>query len=281
MSEQINEQISALLDGELPEAELSQLLQQIDRKPDVLQQAQCLQQTRLCLQGDQPATSISQSLEFTSRIQNVIRNEQEFPSYDLSDNRILAAQLGVQADEQSYNRPEIDLEQSNIRPFGSSSIQNDTSVATVNNARISANDGKYRPLWGAGIAAAVAMVAVTAWQSQNTPSSIQSLQAPLQVNNSDLNIDNAQALNESDSLNSSYTVPEFSNLNVDQPFASLNELRKVNYSDYLLQNQVAPNSTSHNLSRLSEQFRATHTQQFFIDSRTGKVVMTIKPIEAK
>lgn len=291
MSEQISEQISALLDGELPEAELSLLLRQIDRQPEVLQQAQNIQQVRMCMSGDQPSVTLSDSLLFTSRIQAAIRNDQAQPSYDLRNISGLSDQLKAQ-----------DMVSQSDKTSQAMSFSTTPSAA--------ANDSKWRPYMGAGIAAAVAVFAISAWQSQTIDDSMFGVQAPLTVQsdmqqNSGLSIPvsnasepsisqqtpantkvsgqslNSTLVNASESSETSYTVPNFEDLNVDRPLSNMNDLRQVKYSDYLLQNQVAPQSTGTHLSRFAQQLRATHTQQFYIDPRTGLVVMTIKPIENK
>ena len=284
MSEQVNEQISALLDGELPEAELSLLLTSIAQKPETLQGALLVQQTRLCLQGETPLNSIGESVQFSTRIQDVLSDEQQYPRYDLTDQIGLRNQLG-QTDANSQGHD-----------------QNPKQTTNIDVAAPAANDSsKWGPLFGAGVAAAAAIFAVTAWQSQislnqdvsgllvpiaaeNDSGSFNGVTGPDQLNSVAV-MNNANLLDSSvtvDAVDSSaYTVPEFSSLNVEQPIGQFDDLRQVKYSTYLLQNQVAPQSTSNHLSRYAQQLRATQSQQIFIDPRTGRVVMSISPIEKR
>jgi len=298
MSEQISEQISALLDGELPEAELSLLLRQIEKQPEVLQQAQALQQTRLCLHGEQPATSLAQAAQFTTRLNEAIRAEPEhqleqpFPSYDLGNSHILAGQLGVAtslSQAADTNSPER---------FVDAHVSAHVSTQAEGNTDIDFARNKWRPLYGAGVAAAVALVAVSAWQSRPDQSSISPVPVKASVDKS-VNGASKQALGQSvtqlsnsvvpavnrvntlASVNpetSAYTVPDFSELNVDKPLANGDHVHQVKYSTYLLQNHVAPSSTGDQLSRYAQQLRESRaqTQQFFIDPVTGQVVISIK-----
>lgn len=279
MSEQINEQLSALLDGELPEAELSLLLRQIAKQPDVLEKAYAIQQARLCVQGETPL-SLNQTLDFSSRVQAAIRNDQH-DSKKTSIRLGHAHQAVAQASfMDSTQKSEISSQQ--------------LSQTQFTHNRTASNESRWRPVIGAGIAAAVALVAVNAWQSQIPNSEIAN---PIAVEIEDKPFSNLeispqrqspaktlQAIVPVESLesagqdNNSYTVPNFEDLNVDSPLAFSNGFRQVNYADYLLQNNVAPQSTSRQLTRFAEEQRAIIYGEFY-DPRTGQVAFTIRPIK--
>ena len=263
MSEQISEQISALLDGELPEAELSLLLRQIERQPSVLEQAYRIQQAHICSQGESPL-ALSEALNFSTSIHAAIR-EQDSAQTDQS--------FAIAA-----------LSQQTITNDSEPSLKN----SRFSNSQLASNDSRWRPILGAGIAAAVAMVAVNAWQYQNqNPVDLES--GTLEVSSNELPNFNApaqiQALtsplkaSDSDTETSSYTVPNFEDLNTDTPVIPENDFRQVGYSDYLLQNSIAPQSTSKQLSRFAQEQRATiYQEQIYIDPRSGQIVVSIRPI---
>ena len=264
MSEQISEQISALLDGELPEAELSLLLRQIERQPSVLEQAYRVQQAHICSQGDAPL-GLTDSLNFSNRVHAAIREQ------DIEQNQ---ENIALAAFGQVESKPNL--------------VQSSLSEASFRSDRTASNDSRWRPLLGAGIAAAVALVAVNAWQYQGlSPDAEDSV--TLEVNNQDFsNFETpnkiqtvANNLNSSNqaSVNNSYTVPNFENLNTDLPVIPANDFRQVGYSDYLLKDNVAPQSTIKQLSRIAQEQRAIiYQEQIYIDPRSGQLVLSIKPI---
>ncbi len=264
MSEQISEQISALLDGELPEAELSLLLRQIERQPSVLEQAYRVQQAHICSLGEAPL-GLTETLSFSTRLHAAIR-EQDV----VQDSKSVALA--------SFNQQQNKIDHSQL------ALAN-TQIKTSQSA---SNDSRWRPLLGAGIAAAVALVAVNAWQFQGqSPGNLDT--GVLEANNKKLSnferptqiqtLASSLSVNNPKTDNSSYTVPNFEDLNTDLPVLPANDFRQVGYSDYLLQNNVAPQSTSKQLSRFAqEQREIIYQEQIYIDPRSGQIVVSIKPI---
>jgi len=264
MSEQISEQISALLDGELPEAELTLLLRQIEKQPSVLDHAYRVQQAHICNQGDTPI-SLTDTLHFSQGIRSAIREEEiEFPQSVVNSNIALG-----------------------LASFGQNE-QAQPGSSNIESGQVASNDSHWRPFIGAGVAAAVALVAINAWQYQTPSQSPNNLQpsvleadttivpsldivAPRQVPSSLSSTDVQE-------VNSSYTVPNFDNLNIDTPFAFRNDFRQVSYADYLLQNNIAPQSTSKNLTRIAEEQRAIIYGEFR-DPQTGELIFTIEPVK--
>ncbi|MBT8140986.1 MAG: hypothetical protein HKN88_00585 [Gammaproteobacteria bacterium] len=286
MSEQISEQLSALLDGELPEAELSLLLRQIEKQPEMLLQAQCVQQARVCVQGEQPISSISDTIRLSASIQSAIRDEPAYPSYDLTNKQRLSQQLISGLENQADTLPTAGLTPSHSSPTQKNNLKSSALTTSPGNDR-------WKPLIGTGIAAAVALFAVSTWQLQTSQPDL--LNTPFAVqNNPDLISDSAhQSLlssgqqtnqgnvtaGEIEAQSLPKTVPNISELSFAEPFNPNNGSRQVKYSDFLLQNQVAPNSTATQLTQLADELRATQSQQVFYDPRTGRIVMTIRPID--
>ena len=275
MSEQISEQISALLDGELPEAELSLLLRQVERQPSVLEQAYKIQQAHVCSQGDAPIC-LSKTLNLSTRIHAAIRN-QDFNSSEESISSELG-QVGRRVANAAYN-------QNLGQTVTNQAISSKSKLITGQTA---SNDSRWRPLFGAGIAAAVALVAVNAWQYQDQNN--QSLEpSNLQVDSKEISnfetptqtqaVANTLSASSVQQESRSYTVPNFESLNIDAPILSNNDFRQASYADYLLQNNVAPQSTSKQLSQFAQEQRATiYQEQYYIDPRSGQIVLSIKPI---
>ena len=270
MSEQISEQISALLDGELPEAELSLLLRQVERQPSVLDHAYKIQQAHVCSQGEAPI-GLTKTLNFSSRIHAAIR-DQDLNSSEKSIN-FGTVKVGERVATAAYKQ---------------NTGQSETHQTQFTAGQVASNDSRWRPLFGAGIAAAVALVAVNAWQYQGQNN--QSIDSgSLQVDNKEISnfetptqvqtVANTLSASSVEQDSSSYTVPNFENLNIDPPILSNNDFRQVSYADYLLQNNVAPQSTSKQLSRFAQEQRATiYQEQYYIDPRSGQIVLSIKPI---
>ena len=278
MSEQISEQISALLDGELPEAELTLLLRQVERQPSVLEHAYVVQQAHVCSQGDAPLC-LTESIKFSNRIRTAIRESDLNFSHTPTNSNYVEDEGRVA-----------------LAAFNQRDIQEGTSnqaLAKVSFAsgQTASNDSRWRPLLGAGIAAAVALVAVNAWQyqGQNTDGFVpKTFEVDNKENTSFETPVQTQAVastfksNDSNKLqqdNGSYTVPNFENLNLNSPIVSSNEFSQVSYADYLMQNNMAPQSTSKQLSRFAQEQRATiYQEQYYIDPRSGQIVLSIKPI---
>lgn len=269
MSEQISEQISALLDGELPEAELSLLLRQVERQPSVLDQAYRVQQAHICSLGEAPL-GLTDTLSFSARLHAAIR-EQDIEGITQNNESLALASFGQQNKTSDHIQETLD----------NSQIRIDQSAS---------NDSLWRPFLGAGIAAAVALVAVNAWQYQGQSpgdldttvleadtKDLSTLESPTQIQiqtlSTNLNV------NKANTDNSSYTVPDFDNLNTDLSVLPTNNFRQVGYSDYLLQNNIAPQSTSKQLSRFAQEQRATiYQEQIYIDPRSGQIVLSYKTI---
>ncbi len=270
MSEQISEQISALLDGELPEAELSLLLRQVERQPSVLEHAYKIQQAHVCSQGEAPI-GLTKTLNFSSRIHAAIRDQDL--NYSEKTINFGTVKVGERVATAAYKQ---------------NTGQAETPQTQITAGQLASNDSRWRPLFGAGIAAAVALVAVNAWQYQGQNN--QSIDSgSLQVDNKEISnfetptpaqaVANTLSASSVEQDSSSYTVPNFENLNIDPPILSNNDFRQVSYADYLLQNNVAPQSTSKQLSRFAQEQRATiYQEQYYIDPRSGQIVLSIKPI---
>lgn len=146
----INEQLSAFLDGELSQAELPLLLRQLDKQPELLVEAQRLQQAQLYVAGERPVQSLSQAMSFCQNIHVAINSEEqhEWNEHEWNDVRQPAAQVAFAGGQAS------------------------SSVAV--SQPVAANDSFWKGIAGAGIAAAVAMVAVNLWQAPQAPSGINS-----------------------------------------------------------------------------------------------------------
>ena len=277
MSEQISEQISALLDGELPEAELSLLLRQVERQPSVLEQAYTVQQAHICSQGESPL-SLTESINFSKRLGKAIRESDDTLSQTSTNSNILQDEGRVAFAGFNQQDKQADI--------ASQALSN----ASFSSGQSASNDSRWRPLLGAGIAAAVALVAVNAWQfqGQNTdglgPSNFEvdnkenaSFETPVQTQAIASTFKSKNNKLQQD--NGSYTVPNFDNLNINSSIIPGNDFREVGYSDYLLQNNIAPQSTSKQLSRFAQEQRAIiYQEQIYIDPRSGQIILSIKPI---
>lgn len=141
----INEQLSAFLDGELSQEELPLLLRQLEKQPELLAEAQRLQQTHLCVLGEQPVQALLQAKSFCKNIHDAIANEEKFNSDMDFETRSTHSQVAVS--------------KSSLKPsFAASKISNQNHTEA-------ANDGFWKGFAGAGISAAVAMLAINLWQA--------------------------------------------------------------------------------------------------------------------
>jgi len=241
MTSQINEQLSAYLDGELPQDELPLLLRQLEKQPHLLAEAQRLQQAHLCVLGEQPAQPLSVATTFCQNVHDAIYADSEFdldatgnlPIYDFTttDSSVAdssaATQQGIAANLGSTDNNDSNQLESEQIAMG--------SVQTAP----AANDRFWKPLAGAGIAAAVAMLAVNLWQpnavSPNTG-----------ITNQVANTTAVAPTTKVDNTADSYVVPTPATNSNSLNFVQPGDIQVVNYSPYVKRHVSSANTSAGN-----------------------------------
>jgi len=253
MTSQINEQLSAYLDGELPQDELPLLLRQLEKQPNLLAEAQRLQQAHLCLLGEQPVQPLSVATDFCQNIHAAIYSDST--EFETSSNSI--------QDKEDY--PVFDFTQ----PIPIDTLSNDagnvavaraayanvdqTGSGTVGQTQIAAsavNDSAWKPWLGAGIAAAVAMLAVNVWQQGSVNSVPELSNQTAQTNIVEVApVISADASNDANSnINNenSYVVPAPSSNTSTLSFVQPGDVQVVNYSPYVQRHVSSANTSAGN-----------------------------------
>jgi len=209
----INEQLSAFIDGELTNDELSLLLRQIDKDPSILTGAQNLQKTQLLIQGEQPIQTALAAKSLFENIHNAIAQEEAF-----------TANIAV-GKQQVVNQ---------------STVSEHTANATSNN-QVAANDQFWKGFAGAGIAATVAMFAVNLWQAPTTNLESQSAKIELSANNPDVaqsyTVPKYIAPNETDSTTFFLEPGDLQPISLGEQRQSLANFN-FDYEDQLLSNRT-------------------------------------------